>query len=105
LNNNRFRVTAHWTKSDGSNSDGNAITLTSDTGYFWFFDSSNVEVVTKVLEGCGVNSHRWVFASGLTNVGVTLTYTDTANQSQKVYTNPVNTAFQPIQDTTAFPCN
>ena len=33
---------------------GQVIPLTGDTGAFWFFSSSNVEVVIKVLNGCGV---------------------------------------------------
>jgi hypothetical protein len=76
--------------------------LTGDTGYFWFFDSSNVEIVIKVLDGCTLNGHHWVFAGGLTNVKVTITVTDTANGIQKVYENPLNTTFLPIQDTAAF---
>jgi hypothetical protein len=77
--------------------------LTNDTGYFWFFQSTNVEVVTKVLNGCfpGFNSY-WVFAGGLTNVEVNLTYRDTRNGTIKTYKNNLNTAFAPIQDTGAF---
>jgi hypothetical protein len=100
--NQRFKVTAQWQKPDNSTGPGTAIPLTSDTGYFWFFDPSNVEVITKVLNGCSVNTHYWVFSSGLTNVGVTLTYTDTTTGAQKIYTNTVGTAFEPIQDTSAF---
>lgn len=44
----------------------------------------------------------WVFAGGLTNVKVDLTITDMANGASKVYHNPQGTAFQPIQDTSAF---
>ena len=81
---------------------GTAVPLTPDTGYFWFFDPTNVEVVTKVLNGCSVDSHYWVFSSGLTNVGVTLTYTDTASGARKSYSNAVGDAFEPVQDTSAF---
>jgi photosystem II stability/assembly factor-like uncharacterized protein len=104
LNQGRFRVAATWTKPDGTSGQGHAVSLTGDTGYFWFFDSTNVEVVVKVLEACGVNAHRWVFASGLTNVLVTLTVTDVVAGTTNTYTNPQATAFKPIQDTTAFPC-
>lgn len=105
LNAARFRVRAVWTKPDSSSGPGHAVTLTGDTGDFWFFDSSNVEVIVKVLEGCGVNGHRWVFASGLTNVQVILTVTDVRTGAGQTYTNPQGTAFAPIQDTSAFPCN
>jgi hypothetical protein len=101
LNNGRFRVTAAWQSSTGSGL-GTAIPGTSDTGQFWFFSSQNVEMVVKVLNGCGFNQRYWVFAGGLTNVQVTMTVTDMANGTVKPYTNPANTAFQPIQDTGAF---
>ena len=78
------------------------MTLTNDTGYFWFFNSANVEMVLKVLNGCGVNNNFWVYAGGLTNVKVTMTVTDTSNGTVKTYNNPQSTPFQPIQDTGAF---
>jgi hypothetical protein len=101
LNNGRFKVTATYSSSQGSGT-GTAIPGTSDTGQFWFFSSQNVEIVVKVLNGCGFNQRYWVFAGGLTNVQVTMTVTDMANATVKTYTNPLNTAFQPIQDTAAF---
>jgi hypothetical protein len=102
LRSRRFQVEVQWTAPGGSSGPGHAETLTGDTGLFWFFDSSNVEVVIKVLDGCALNNRYWVFAGGLTNVGATLTVTDTRNGATKQYTNPVNTPFQPIQDTGAF---
>ena len=104
LDNARFRVRATWTASDQTSGPGHAVPLTADSGYFWFFDSSNVELIVKVLEGCGTNGHRWVFASGLTNVLVTLTVTDIVTGTTKTYTNPQGTAYAPIQDTSAFSC-
>ncbi len=97
----RFAVTATWQANDGSNGQGQAVRLTTDTGYFTFFSASNVEVVIKVLNACGLNSKYWVFAGGLTNVNVVLTVRDSKTGTVKTYTNPINTAFQPIQDTSA----
>ncbi|HEY1435829.1 MAG TPA: PKD domain-containing protein, partial [Thermoanaerobaculia bacterium] len=54
--NNRYAVTAIWTAPDQSTGNGNAISLTDNAGYFWFFDPTNVELVTKVLNGCGINN-------------------------------------------------
>ncbi len=98
----RFRVTVFWRSATGSGF-GTAVTLTPDTGYFWFFNSANVEIVVKVLNACSVNSRYWVFAGGLTNVEVTLTVNDMQNATTRTYVNPMNVAFQPIQDTSAFP--
>ena len=102
LNGGRFQVTATWRKSDGTTGSGTPSLLTGDTGYFWFFGSDNIELVVKVLDGRGVNGHFWVFASGLTNVQVDLSVLDTSTHAVKTYQNPLGTAFQPIQDTSAF---
>jgi hypothetical protein len=101
LNNGRFEVEAVWETAQGQSDAGQAVSLTGDTGYFWFFDSANVEVVIKVLNGCGLNNRYWVFAGGLTNVRAVITVTDTLTGASKTYTNPQGTAFQPIQDTSA----
>lgn len=102
LSSNRFAVSTTWSTPNGQSGNGQAVAITGDTGYFWFFGSTNVEMVLKVLNGCPVNNNYWVFAGGLTNVSVTMTVTDTKTGRVKTYTNPLNTAFQPIQDTTAF---
>jgi hypothetical protein len=102
LNNNRFKVSARWRTPDGTEGDAKVFKLTPDTGYLWFFNASNVETVVKVLDACGFNQRFWVFAGGLTNVQVTLTVEDTETGQIRTYTNPQNTAFRPIQDTSAF---
>jgi hypothetical protein len=98
----RFRVKATWTQADGRTGSGQAVPLTSDSGYFWFFSPDSVELVVKTLNACRVNSRFWLFAAGLTNVNVVVTVTDTLTGAGKVYTNPQGMAFQPIQDTAAF---
>ncbi len=102
LENGRFKVTATYADTEGQAGNAQTVPLTDDTAYLWFFESSNVESVVKVLNGCGVNNHYWVFAGGLTNVNVKLTVTDTKTNKSVTYTNPQNTEFQPIQDTSAF---
>ena len=104
LNNDRFAVTAAYQQSPlGPSVLATAVRLTADTGYFWFFDPNNVELVTKVLNGCGTNDAYWVFAAGLTNLGVNLTVIDLQSGAlMKNYDNPVGTPFAPIQDTGAF---
>jgi hypothetical protein len=61
-----------------------------------------VELVAKVLNGCGVNNHYWVFLAGLTNVSVTVNVEDTLTGDTQTYTNPLGTPFLPVQDTKAF---
>jgi Leucine-rich repeat (LRR) protein len=102
LSGGRFKVQAGWRTREGQTGAGRAVTLTGDTGYFWFFNESNIEMVIKVLDACGVNQRFWVFAGGLTDVQIDITVTDTRTGDVKTYRNPQGTAFQPIQDTEAF---
>lgn len=98
------RFDAHLTRSAAGTA-GTAVSsvpLTGQSGYFWFFDSSNVEVTIKILDGRFVNGHFWVFVASMTDVPFTLTVTDLAgpgcqqrNCPQRVYTSPAgkNTNF------------
>jgi Leucine-rich repeat (LRR) protein len=103
LNNGRFKVQTSWRTGTG-NGAGKGVTLTSDTGYFWFFDAANVEMVIKVLDACTVNGQFWIYAGGLTDVQVDITVTDTVTKATRPYRNPLGTPFQPIQDSAAFAC-
>jgi len=103
----RFEVIADWSTTQGTAGAGVSQGLTDDTGYFWFFDLDNVELVIKVLDACGLpdninGDHFWVFAGGLTNVEVQLRVRDTDTGLARLYSNPQRTPFQPIQDTVAF---
>jgi|CXWL01.1.fsa_nt_gi hypothetical protein len=100
LNHDRFEVSAQWQTAQQSGN-GTGVELTSDTGYFWFFNAANVELVIKVLDGCGVNGHYWIFAGGLTNQQVLVTGVDTQTGHARQYLNPLGAAFQPQQDTSA----
>jgi len=105
LNGDRFAVQASFDPpNDGDDvfEPAQRVELTIDTGYFWFFRDTNVEMVVKVLNGCGVNGHYWVFAGGLTNVAVEMEVCDTLAGLKRLYSNPQETPFQPIQDTGAF---
>ena len=102
LNEGRFQVGVHWRTAQGTSGSGQAVPLTSDTGYFWFFNQDNVEMVIKILDACAFADRFWVFAGGLTNVEVDITVTDTLTGDAKIYRNPLRTPFQPIQDTNAF---
>jgi hypothetical protein len=103
LNNGRFSVTSDFQQTpEGASSPATAVPLTSDTGYFWFFDPANIELVTKVLNGCATNGHYWFFAGGLTNVGVQIKVKDTFTGAEQDYSNTVGNPFAPIQDTAAF---
>src|SRR5262249_36596233 len=92
----RFRV-----QVSGSGVTGTAIPDTVDTGDFWFYSPSNIDVVVKVLDGRPANGRSWVFVGSLSNVGYTVTVTDTVTGVVKTYTNaPGNLGS--MADTNAF---
>jgi hypothetical protein len=97
----RFLVSATWTTAQAEGA-GQAAGLTADTGALWFFSAANLELLVKVLDGCALNGQHWVFAAGLTNVGVIVTVTDTQTGAAKRYNNPAGVPFPPLQDTAAF---
>ncbi len=101
LHGDRFRLEVAWRDFAGNTGSGHAVALTTDTGYFWFFDSANVELTVKVLDGRGVNGHHWVFYGALSSVEYTLTVTDTQTGAVRRYVNPAGTLAS-VADT-AFP--
>jgi hypothetical protein len=100
----RFSATATFDTTGGQHGTGQPVKLTADTGYFWFFAQTNVEVVIKVLDACAFTAQPafWVFASGLTDVHVAITVTDLVSGQSHVYVNPIQAEFLPIQDTGTF---
>ncbi len=106
LNDNRYLATAHWaTRSTPSWQASVAERLNANSGYFWFFNADNVEVVVKVLDGCNVNGHHWVFAAGLTDVATSLEVTELATGNKRVYRKTDTTRLMgTVTDTSAFPC-
>ena len=101
LNGGRFKVQASF-NTGTSSGPAQAIASTGDSGQFWFFDPDNTELTVKVLNACSFNNRYWVFASGLTNVEVLVTVTDTHAGRVRQYFNPRGKAFAPVQDVSAF---
>jgi len=102
LNNSRFRVTVNWRTPQGQTGQGQAIPYTSDSGFFWFFNNANLEMMIKVLNGCTINSRYWAFHAATTNVEYTLTVTDTQTGQVRTYFNPLNRPAATVLDTAAF---
>ncbi|HEX6904479.1 MAG TPA: vanadium-dependent haloperoxidase [Thermoanaerobaculia bacterium] len=103
LNGGRFQVRAAW-RSRTDHGPAQALSQAGDSGQFFFFNDDNIELVVKVLDGCGTNQRYWVFASGLTDVEVLLTVTDTETGRSRQYFNPLGKTFAPVTDTEAFAC-
>jgi len=101
LGGGRFALEAAWKDFQGHTGSGHAVSLTADTGYLWFFNADNVEVVVKVLDGRPVNGKFWLFYGALSNVEYTLTVTDTQTGAVRMYSNPSG-RFASVADTGAF---
>ncbi len=104
----RFQVTVDWSTAQGGGQSGtgNAIPLDpisiTKGGIFAFTDLQNPEFLVKVLDGCAINNRWWVFFAATTNVGFTLTVTDTDTNQTVVYTNPDQNPANAVTDTQAF---
>ena len=101
---NRFRATATFHDHLGRDGVGQAVALTPESGTFWFFAPASVELILKVVDACGHPDFRdfWVYASGLTDVEVTLTVVDTwTGETWERETN-LGEPFPPILDSQAF---
>lgn len=106
LNSNRFRAHVSWENVLGAFGEGNVVPFGSDTsGLFWFFSADNWEMLVKVLDGCPLNDHYWVFFAATTNVKFVLTVTDTQTGATKTYVNPQGNSADAVTDTAAFSCN
>lgn len=103
LKEGRFRVTARWERRNSSGP-AHVQPLPPDAGVFWYLKPTNLEVLVRMLEGCGSNGHYWFFASGATRAGVEIRVLDTLTGTVRVYFSPLGEAFPTIFDTQAFPC-
>jgi hypothetical protein len=103
LNGGRFQVRTIFSAPTLGITDApaQAISLTSDTGYFWFFSANNVEVVLKAVDGRAFNGFFWVFYGALSDVKYTITVTDTVTGAVKTYENAAS-HLASVADTAAF---
>ena len=108
---NRFQARVEFANFEGNefstaaadaSGRGRAVSRFDDTGFFWFFQEDELEIIVKMLDGRELNGNFWVFAAATTNVEYTLTVTDTQTDTVRNYFNPAS-QFSVVRDTTAFP--
>jgi hypothetical protein len=81
----RFKVEASWVNQfNGTSGAAAAISSTESTGFFYFFDPSNDELIVKILDFGNVFK---VFYAELTNLHFTMTITDTKTGRIRTYRN------------------
>lgn len=85
----RFRVMVQWRiPATGENGIATAVPDSDQTGLFWFFDESNIELIVKVLDGRTLNDSFWTFYGGLSDVEYWVSVTDVTNGDTATYHNP-----------------
>ena len=104
LQDSRYAVAVEWRKPDGEGGAGSVVHAgTNDSGLFTFFNRENWEILIKVLDGCAVNGHVWVYGASTTDLGYTIHVTDTVTGTVKEYRNEPGLPAPAITDATAFP--
>lgn len=92
LRDGRFEVRAHWSKPDVPEEFGAGtavpVGISDESGLFWFFESENIELIVKVLDGREINGSYWVFFGALSDVEYWITVRDAETDERRTYHNP-----------------
>jgi len=105
-----YHVWACFETPDGTHRRAWDLRLESDSsGILYFVDRDNAEVLVKVLDGCGINGHRWVFVAPVTDLGFRLSIFESTLAGERPWFyrwpgNPKGHTARTSADTTAFPC-
>jgi hypothetical protein len=105
LQGDRFRVTATWETPAGDSGPARFSQLSHESGLFTFFEESNLEGSIKIIDGCSNNDFYWVFASGLTNLEVSIRVEDLESDAEFFIFNPQGQLFSTIASIQALPCD
>ncbi len=92
LRDERFEVRAHWSRPDVLEEFGLGtavpVDISDESGLFWFFESENIELVVKVLDGRDINGSYWIFFGALSDVEYWITVRDAMTGERRTYHNP-----------------
>ena len=105
LGRGRFRVEATWQVGGLEGTAHPGPEATPVAGVLWFFAPSNWELLVKVIDGCALNGHYWVFAAATTHAGFTLDVVDTSSGRGFRHQQAEGAPPAPLQATTALPCS
>jgi plastocyanin len=87
---NRFRVRVTWHDFEGGSGPGMAVPNTPDSGFFYFFSQNNLELLAKMVNGCGTQFDAfWFFYAAASNVELDYEVLDTVAGVTKTYHNPL----------------
>ncbi len=100
----RFEVKVGWSTAGGGEGSASAVPGgTNNSGLFYFFDPDNWEMLIKVLDGCAINGHYWVYSAAATDLGLDITVTDTATGARWTYEKGPGPPAPAITESEAFP--
>jgi hypothetical protein len=93
----------NWNDQHGGSGQGKTAPAgTDNSGILYFVNPADWQMLVKVLDGCAVNNHYWVFFAATTDQGFTLEVTDMSTATTVQYTNPLKQQADAVTDTTAF---
>ncbi|MCP4663355.1 MAG: DUF11 domain-containing protein, partial [bacterium] len=100
----RFAVRVEYRNQHGDQATGagQSIPFSESTGFFYFFDPANVELIVKMLDGGAINGHFWFFYGALTDLAYEVLVTDRLTGEERRYDNPAGEICG-VGDTAAFP--
>ena len=104
LRDSRFAVEMEWWTGEDGGGPGKVVPEgTNDSALFHFFEpGDNWEVLIKVLDGCSVNEHVWVYGASATTLGYRIRVTDTVTGVVREYMNEDGRRADAIADSEAF---
>jgi len=106
LQGGRFAISVHWQTPNvpGGQGVGHSVPVSGSdqTGAFWFFGPSNVELLVKMIYGTSVNGSFWFFSGALSDVAYQIEVTDVFTGATRTYTNAAGNLCGQA-DTSAFP--
>lgn len=101
-----FEVNVSWQNHQGETGEGNLVQPPSrDSALYYFFSPENWELMVKVLDGCALNGHFWVFGAASTDVGYTIRIDRRGSSQSFEVENPVGNVAPAITNIKAFPCD
>lgn len=100
----RFYAYLQWEDAEGNSGQARTVSRTDDEGYFWISNPDEVEVEVKIHDACDLEgSHSyWVFAAGVSQLGLSLVVEDGVTYDRRTYENELGTPFEVMKDRDAF---
>lgn len=82
----RFAVSVDWSASrTGDSGIGIPVPISDQSGYFWFFSPTGVDLMVKFVDARSTDARFWLYAGPLTDVEYMLTVTDLATGVERIY--------------------